>query len=324
MDDAERALFAESLRRATEAHNADALDHALEELGWADALESDQRAAIATLFELQGGANSTSSALNWVVAGALAADGGNAVVLPAVGGSAAPATFVDGLLTIDGIATAAFQDRERVTVVAQAPGGEVVVVVPTAGLQARRVQGLDPWLGLVEVKGTVRGPEDGAGASDWAMTAPCDWGAAVALGRLAISHELVGAARQMLSLAREHALDRVQFGRPISSFQAVRHRLAETLVAIEAASAVIEMAWEEPSAQTAAMAKAMAGKGARTAARHAQQVLAGIGFTTEHPLHRYIRRALVLDQLFSPSRTLTRELGDELIRTRQLPPLQPL
>ena len=55
------------------------------------------------------------------------------------------------------------------------------------------------------------------------------------------------------------------------------------------------------------MAKALAGRGARTAARHCQQVLAGIGFTTEHEFHRYVRRVIVLDQLFGTSRSLTRE-----------------
>ena len=53
---------------------------------------------------------------------------------------------------------------------------------------------------------------------------------------------------------------------------------------------------------TAAMAKAIAGRSARTAARHCQQVLAGIGFTTEHALHRYVRRVLVLDELFGSAR----------------------
>ena len=68
----------------------------------------------------------------------------------------------------------------------------------------------------------------------------------------------------------------------------------------------------------------MAGREARTAARHCQQVLAGIGFTTEHPFHRYVRRVLVLDELFGTSRALTRALGEDLLATRQLPPLLPL
>ena len=73
-----------------------------------------------------------------------------------------------------------------------------------------------------------------------------------------------------------------------------------------------------------AMAKASAGRSARTAARHCQQVLAGIGFTTEHPLHRSVRRVLVLDGLFGSARTLTAALGEDLLATRQLPPLLPL
>ena len=101
----------------------------------------------------------------------------------------------------------------------------------------------------------------------------------------------------MLELARLHALERIQFGRPISSFQAVRHRLAESLVAIEAAAGLLDAVWDEPGPATAALAKGLAGRSARTVARHAQQVLAGIGFTTEHPFHLFFRRAVVLDQL---------------------------
>jgi alkylation response protein AidB-like acyl-CoA dehydrogenase len=128
----------------------------------------------------------------------------------------------------------------------------------------------------------------------------------------------------MLDLALEHARSRIQFGVPIGSFQAVRHRLAATLVAIESAEAVLDAAWADASPATAAIAKALAGHGARTAARHCQQVLAGIGFTLEHPFHRYFRRVLVLDELFGSARALTKALGDEVIRTRRMPPVLPL
>jgi alkylation response protein AidB-like acyl-CoA dehydrogenase len=123
-----------------------------------------------------------------------------------------------------------------------------------------------------------------------------------------------------LELARQHALERIQFGRPIGSFQAVRHRLAEALVAMEAAAALLAATWDEPSPVTAAMAKGLAGRSARTAARHAQQVLAGIGFTTEHPLHRYVRRTLALDQLLGAGTLLTRQLGTDVLESRSLPP----
>jgi hypothetical protein len=59
--------------------------------------------------------------------------------------------------------------------------------------------------------------------------------------RRALGWWLVGSSRAMLALARQHALDRVQFGRPIAAFQAVRHRLAETLVAIEGAEATLSL-----------------------------------------------------------------------------------
>ena len=63
-----------------------------------------------------------------------------------------------------------------------------------------------------------------------------------------------------------------------------------------AARAALAAAWDDGAPQTPALVKALAGRTARTAARHCQQVLAGMGFTTEHPLHRYVRRVLVLDE----------------------------
>ena len=89
----------------------------------------------------------------------------------------------------------------------------------------------------------------------------------------------------------------------------MRHRLADALVSVEAAGALLDAAWEDPSPVSARMAKAFAGRSARTAARHCQQVLAGIGFTTEHPLHLFVRRTMVLDQFFGAGSTLTRLPG---------------
>jgi alkylation response protein AidB-like acyl-CoA dehydrogenase len=53
-------------------------------------------------------------------------------------------------------------------------------------------------------------------------------------------------------------------------------------------------------------------------------VLAGIGFTAEHPFHRYLRRVLVLDQLFGTARALTEALGREILATRRIAHLLPL
>ena len=131
----------------------------------------------------------------------------------------------------------------------------------------------------------------------------------LAAGRHALGWWLVGAGRAMLSLARQHALDRSQFGRPVASFQAIRHRLAETLVAIEGAEATLVAAAAEPDDLSFLLAKAAAGQAALTATRHCQQVLGGIGFTAEHALHRHVKRALVLDAMLGSSRELTREAG---------------
>jgi alkylation response protein AidB-like acyl-CoA dehydrogenase len=116
----------------------------------------------------------------------------------------------------------------------------------------------------------------------------------------------------MLALARQHAVDRVQFGRPIAGFQAIRHKLAETLVAIEGAEATLSLPGEANNDLTALLAKAAAGKAALTAAKHCQQVLAGVGFTAEHDLHRHVERVLVLDGLLGSSRELTKKAGSGL------------
>ena len=143
----------------------------------------------------------------------------------------------------------------------------------------------------------------------------------LAAGRHAVGWWLVGTSRAMLSLARQHALDRVQFGRPVASFQAIRHRLAETLVFIEGAEATLVAAAAEPDDLTFLLAKAAAGQAALTAARHCQQVLGGIGFTAEHELHRHVKRSLVLDGMLGSARELTREAGAALRAKRFAPRL---
>jgi Acyl-CoA dehydrogenase, C-terminal domain len=137
----------------------------------------------------------------------------------------------------------------------------------------------------------------------------------VATGRRALGWWLVGASRAMLALARQHAVDRVQFGRHISSFQAIRHRLAETLVAIEGAEATLDAATaktDDAEGLASLLAKAAAGQAALTAARHCQQVLGGIGFTAEHQLHHHVKRSLILDGLLGSARELTRQAGATL------------
>jgi alkylation response protein AidB-like acyl-CoA dehydrogenase len=132
---------------------------------------------------------------------------------------------------------------------------------------------------------------------------------------------MAGASRAMLGLARAHALERVQFGRPIARFQAVRHRLADALVAVEALEATLAAAREEPGFETAALAKACAGRTVRIVAGHCQQVLAGIGFTTEHAFHRFLKRSLALEGILGSADAIVLDLGRQILAERRVPML---
>ena len=321
MDGEERSLFKESLHQACAAHTGPALDAALEQIGWPEALAADPLTAVSALFELQGATNSNSSALGLVIGSTLGPTdrSSRSWVLPPLGRAGPPGAGSGGHFAARGVLSGRADHEDTVLVVTGVDQRQLVAEVKVTDLACRAVSGMDPRLGLVEVvvaEGTpyVVGNE----------LRPGQWPAAVARARLAVAHQLVGAARAMLELARVHALERAQFGRPISQFQAVRHRLADTLVAVEAADAAIDAAWQGESPSSAGMAKALAGRAARTAARHGQQVLAGIGFTTEHDLHNYVRRTLVLDELFGATRTLTGDLGRQVLASRELPAWPPL
>jgi hypothetical protein len=320
MEPSDLILFERGLQHAVATHSGPPLDAALLELGWHDALTEDTQTAVATLFSLQGFEHASSSSLDHVLLHRLGLQGSavTGVVLPHVGQSVPPGALDGDELVVRGLGSAALLTQGDAFVVARTGATVVATVVPTAALTRRPVHGMDPELGLVEVTGRVP-----ATAAQQELPSSA-WSSSVALGQLALGHELVGASRKMLELARQHALERMQFDQFIGKFQAVRHRLAETLVALEAADAMLGAAWEDGSPTTAAVAKALAGRAARTAARQCQQVLAGIGFTTEHEFHHYVRRVLVLDALFGGSRTLTRELGVELLTSQRLPALVPL
>jgi alkylation response protein AidB-like acyl-CoA dehydrogenase len=114
----------------------------------------------------------------------------------------------------------------------------------------------------------------------------------------ALALEASGIAQRALELAVEHAKTREQFGRPIGVYQAVSHPLANTYVEAELArSLAYWAAWcvaedDEQTAIAVAAAKSYAGDAAVAASERAIQVLGGIGFTWEHPLHTYYKRAL--------------------------------
>lgn len=113
---------------------------------------------------------------------------------------------------------------------------------------------------------------------------------------VAISAEAVGVCSKVLEMSVGYAKEREQFGRPIGSFQAVSHRIADQLVATESArSTLYYAAWAlEESAPDASLAvataKVAAGEAAHEVTNSAIQVHGGIGFTWEHDLHLYYRR----------------------------------
>ena len=113
-----------------------------------------------------------------------------------------------------------------------------------------------------------------------------------------LSLEAVGIARRALEMGVEHARTREQFGRAIGVYQAVSHQLADTYIETELArSLAYWAAWcvaeeEELAPVAVAAAKAYAGDAAVAACERSIQVHGGIGFTWEHVLHRYYKRAL--------------------------------
>ncbi|HMC05109.1 MAG TPA: acyl-CoA dehydrogenase family protein, partial [Actinomycetota bacterium] len=251
-----------------------------------------------------------------------------AVLLEEVGRHLAPAPFLSSLLAVGALARAAasgvaWADRwveslvsgEAIGAVAWeprapvlfAPSADVIVACVTeddgspvligaevADRRAGRQPAMDLTreLGWVELEGlpAVRlgGPE----------------AVATMMDRGAVGHaaEMLGGAGRALELAVEHAKDRVQFGRPIGSFQAVKHRCADMLVDVEGMrSSVYHGAWcisagDPDAAVAASTAKVWCSDAGPRVMASCLQVHGGIGFTWEHDLHLFLKRAQ-LDQV---------------------------
>ncbi|MEU0008939.1 acyl-CoA dehydrogenase family protein [Streptomyces sp. NPDC006314] len=117
-----------------------------------------------------------------------------------------------------------------------------------------------------------------------------------------LAAEAVGAAGRVLERTVEYVGQRVQFGRPIGSFQAVKHRLADVYVGVQAArSAACYAAWATTQGERAGgVALAQALEALRSAAAEGIQLHGGIGFTWEHDAHLYFKRAAGDELLFGP------------------------
>ncbi|HVX18498.1 MAG TPA: acyl-CoA dehydrogenase family protein [Acidimicrobiales bacterium] len=130
-----------------------------------------------------------------------------------------------------------------------------------------------------------------------------EWARLADRGAVATSAELLGGAARMLELATAYATDRVQFGQPIGSFQAVKHRCADMLVDVEGMrSAVWHAAWSldagDDPAVAASTAKVWCAPAAARTMASGLQVHGGIGFTWEHDVHLYLKRSQLTQQTF--------------------------
>jgi alkylation response protein AidB-like acyl-CoA dehydrogenase len=137
-------------------------------------------------------------------------------------------------------------------------------------------------------------------------------------GKVGLCAEMCGGAQKVLEMSVEYAKVREQFGRPIGSFQAIQHKCANMLVEVESSkSATYYAAWavanDVPEAPlAAAMAKAYCSDAYRHTAGEGIQIHGGIGFTWEHDMHLYFKRAKSSEVTFGDA-TWNREIVAQLI-----------
>ena len=301
-------------------------DAALFDLGWGELLTAAPGQGAAMAFTALGATGSSAAIIDDVLALALGLDvtPTTCVVVPRPHRAAPPATRIGDVIRVDGLVSARIDSADTVVLAIAARDGSGVelVTVDADHVRTGPVAALDPGssyrrlvLALPADAFGSFGARAGTNRSSFGVGAGTNraWESAVAAGRVALAHQLIGGARWMLDAARTHAVDREQFGRSVASFQAVRHKLAESLVAIEGAASVTNACNDDVDPLLAALAKSLAGKAARTTATNAQQVLAGIGFTTDHEFHRWLKRTLVIDTVLGSSSSIPTEIGAELL-----------
>jgi alkylation response protein AidB-like acyl-CoA dehydrogenase len=180
--------------------------------------------------------------------------------------------------------------------------GDALVAVPGSGAVAEPLPTLDQTRRQAAVR-LDRAPAVAAGPA-----APV-----VALHRVLLAAECVAAAEHCLDVTVEYLKARHQFGRPIGSFQAVKHRAADLAVAVISAGATARTAAADPAA-LAALAPLAALHCSRTFVRVAGEMIqlhGGIGFTWEHEAHLYFKRAKSSQLLLGPASALRAEIGRE-------------
>lgn len=188
------------------------------------------------------------------------------------------------------------QDADIWLVFAHAAGELALFAVPadTPGVAATTVQGFDLTRRFTALEMDCRLPAR-ARIDDIARVA--GYGSALALARLYVAAEQLGAAAHCLDLSVEYVKGRRQFGRPVGGFQAVKHRAARMMVQVEAARSMVYGAARAVAAGTAqaglecAAAKAWASDALFFCAAEAIQLHGGVGFTWEYDPQLYFKRA---------------------------------
>lgn len=313
----DRALYESSLERLLGATDADRVLAELAELGWDDVVAADPAGAWGMLMELKGRALCDAPLTDALVlaelgragVAGLPGPGAAAVVYPlSTAETAGSAAVANGAgLSVEGLVLGRSGSACQWVVAGTVEGADGLFVVPASAvfkLDAR--SGVDPALRIALVSASV--PASAGWFTPWAQAPQLLAG----IGRRAVAHELVGVCQQMLTQAVEHARSRVQFGYPIGSRQAIKNRLAETYVAVEAARTVAAQAWENGTALAGAQAKATSAQAFTRSARHCQQVLGGMGFTAEHPFSRLLARGLALQRVLGTESALSAEIGRRL------------
>lgn len=295
----------EFLSVARQAVRSSAADGALASLGWWDLLpqldDPEARMAVFSVFRAQGGELASSCALGGLLAQPylLRTDMAGGSVLAAARRDTANGDTVH-VVVGDPAGRSLLLDR---------PGhGAAIVDLERCELVPIEVPGR---LDLYEVRGTPAAP-DVAFPEQEAAAARAR---SLLLGRVAIAMEILGAAERAVLVATEYAAAREQFGRPIGTFQAVRHLLAwarTDCIAIEAVTyRALRLGGAVPPLFDEVV-KALAGRNGRRACERTLQVLGGIGFTREHDHHHLHSRVLGLDSLLGSSAELIPRLGAEL------------
>lgn len=225
----------------------------------------------------------------------------------------APALVADGSIevgaavTVSGHAKFVLDGLRADVILAPAACADTSVVVSVdasgCGIQRTVMQGLDLTRGLATIELT--------GAPATVLGAGVDMDAALDLALVLIAAEQVGIAQHCHDSAVAWAKERIQFGRPIGQFQAIKHQLVDLLMALELARSSLDVAvtaadayLAQPSPTTtralsvaASVAKARCGDAAMQISDDSLHIFGGVGFTWEHNAHLYFRRAKTLEVL---------------------------